>query len=57
LKSISDTELAKAKPALKAAIKAVSELNKDDISELKKVNNPVPAVEIALKCTLTYLGY
>jgi len=54
---VSDSELAKAKPALKAAIRAVSELNKDDISELKKVNNPVPAVELALKCTLTYLGY
>jgi dynein heavy chain len=24
---------------------------------LKKVNNPVPAVELALKCTLIYLGY
>jgi len=24
---------------------------------LKKVNNPTPAVELALKCTLIYLGY
>lgn len=24
---------------------------------MKKVNNPTPAVELALKCTLIYLGY
>ena len=54
---MSNAELEKAKPALISAIKAVNELNKDDITELKKVNNPVPAVELALRCTLIYLGY
>ena len=54
---MSNAELEKAKPALVSAIKAVNELNKDDITELKKVNNPVPAVELALRCTLIYLGY
>ena len=49
--------MAKAKPALVAAEKAVNELNKDDITELKKVNNPIKAVSLALECTLVYLGY
>ena len=47
----------KAKPALLSALQAVNELSKDDIVELKKVNNPIPAVELALRCTLIYLGY
>ena len=47
----------KARPALLSALQAVNELSKDDINELKKVNNPVPAVELALRCTLIYLGY
>ena len=47
----------KAKPALLSALQAVNELSKDDIMELKKVNNPIPAVELALRCTLIYLGY
>ena len=47
----------KAKPALLASEKAISELSKDDINELKKVNNPVPAVLLALECTLIYLGF
>jgi len=57
LKEKSDTELEKAKPALQSALRAVNELNKDDINELKKVNNPVAAVDMALKCTLLYLGF
>ncbi len=56
LKEEADFKLEKAKPALLAADKAVSELSKDDITELKKVNNPIPAVQLALECTLTYLG-
>jgi hypothetical protein len=40
-----------------ASEKAISELSKDDINELKKVNNPVPAVLLALECTLIYLGF
>jgi len=35
----------------------VNALSKDDITELKKVNNPIPAVYLALECTLIYLGY
>ena len=47
----------KARPALLNAHKAVNELSRADIDELKKVNNPIPAVELALRCTLTYLGH
>jgi len=57
LKEEADYKLAKAKPALIAAEKAVDELSKDDITELKKVNNPIKAVHMALECTLIYLGY
>jgi len=32
-------------------------LSKDDITELKKVNNPIIAVKFSLECTLLYLGY
>jgi len=44
LKDEADFQVAKAKPALIAAEKAVGALSKDDITELKKVNNPIPAV-------------
>jgi len=57
LKDEADYQVAKAKPALLAAEKAVNELSKDDIGELKKVNNPIKAVSLALECTLVYLGY
>mgnify|MGYP006126786733 FL=1 len=39
-----------------AAEKAVSELSKDDITELKKTIAPNSAVKLALECTLVYLG-
>lgn len=57
LKEKADFEVGKAKPALMVAEKAVNELSKDDITELKKVNNPIKAVLLALECTLIYLGY
>jgi len=57
VKEMVDIELEKAKPALLNALKAVNDLSRDDIGELKKVNNPVPAVELALRCTMIYLGY
>jgi predicted nucleic acid-binding Zn-ribbon protein len=56
LKEEADYQVAKAKPALVAAEKAVNELSKDDITELKKVSNPIKAVSLALECTLVYLG-
>ena len=46
-----------AAPALEAANNAVAELSKDDVTELKKTQNPNPATELTLKCILTYLGY
>ena len=55
LKLHAEAELEKAKPALLSAIKAVAELSKDDIAELKKVNRPTDAVQLALKCTLVFL--
>ena len=57
LKEEADYQVAKAKPALVTAEKAVNELSKDDITELKKVSNPIKAVYLALECTLVYLGY
>jgi dynein heavy chain len=48
--------VAKAKPALLAAEKAVRELSKDDIAELKKVAQPTEAARLALACTLVLLG-
>lgn len=57
LKKEADYQVARAKPALDAAEKAVNELSKDDITELKKVSSPNPAVLLALECTLVYLGY
>jgi hypothetical protein len=38
------------------AEKVVNELSKADIDELKKVNAPTPGVQLALECTLIYLG-
>lgn len=50
-------ELLNATPALEAANKAVAELSKDDVTELKKTQNPNSATELTLRCILTYLGY
>ena len=56
MKKEADIELAKARPALEEAEVAVASLSKDDVTELKKVNNPIPIVETTLKCVLIYLG-
>ena len=40
-----------------AAEKAVDELSRDDITELKLTKSPNAAVKLALECTLAYLGY
>jgi hypothetical protein len=39
-----------------AAEKAVNELHRDDITELKMTKAPNSAVKLALECTLAYLG-
>lgn len=49
-------ELGKAEPKLKAAEKAVSSLQKEDITNLKSTKNPNNATVQALKCVLLYLG-
>ena len=56
IKQEAENELSNAQPALEAANKAVAALSKDDITELKKVNSPNKGTEIALECTLLYLG-
>jgi dynein heavy chain len=56
LRDEADFQVAKAKPALLAAEKAVKELSKDDIAELKKVAAPTEAARAALACTLVLLG-
>lgn len=56
LKDEADAQVARAKPALLMAEKAVKELSKDDIAELKKVSNPTDAARAALACTLVLLG-
>lgn len=53
---MSDLELDKAKPALMSAHKAVDELSRDHINELKQFSSPTPPVELTLRCTLYYLG-
>lgn len=57
LKKDNDAELAKCKPALEEAERAVGELNKDNITELKTFKSPPEVVEIALRCVFLYLGY
>lgn len=55
-KKEADSKVKAAQPALLAAEKAVNELSKDDITELKKTSSPNSAVKLALECTLAYLG-
>ena len=57
LKQEAERELSNAIPALEQAQKAVDSLSKDDITELKKTANPNKGTEIALECTLLYLGF
>lgn len=57
MKQEAERELSNAIPALEQAQKAVDSLSKDDITELKKTANPNKGTEIALECTLIYLGF
>lgn len=57
LKRENDIELAKCKPELEEAERAVSELNKDNITELKTFKQPPKVVEMAIACVFIYLGY
>ena len=57
MKQEAERELSNAIPALEQAQKAVDSLSKDDITELKKTANPNKGTEIALECTLLYLGF
>ena len=38
-----------------SAHKAVDELSRDHINELKQFSSPTPPVELSLRCTLYYL--
>ena len=57
LRQDNELELAKCKPALEDAERAISELSKNDITELKSFQNPPAAVVLALRCVFTYLGH
>lgn len=57
LKKENDVELAKCKPALEEAERAVNDLNKDNITELKTFKQPPMVVELAIGCVFLYLGY
>jgi len=56
LKRMSDLELDKAKPALMSAHKAVDELSRDHINELKQFSSPTPPVELTLPAPSTTSG-
>ena len=47
----------KCKPALEEAERAVNELSKNDITELKTFKQPPEVVELAIRCVFLYLGY
>lgn len=50
-------ELAKCRPALEEAERAVNELSKDSITEIKSFQSPPKVVEIALRCVFLFLGH
>merc|ERR1711936_311936 len=51
-----EAELAEAKPALEAAQKAVSNINKKQLQELKALKKPPKMVEMTLNCVMTIMG-
>merc|ERR1712130_629092 len=51
-----EAELAEAKPALEAAQKAVSNINKKQLNEIKALKKPPKMVEMTLNCVLTLMG-
>ena len=57
LKLEAESELQAAVPALEAANKAVDQLSKDEVTELKGTKVPPALTEQVIKCVLIYLGY
>merc|ERR1712113_1173422 len=51
-----EAELAEAKPALEAAQKAVSNINKKQLNEIKALKKPPKMVDMTLNCVLTLMG-
>merc|ERR1712244_161601 len=51
-----EAELAEAKPALEAAQKAVSNINKKQLNEIKVLRNPPKMVEMTMNCVVTLMG-
>lgn len=51
-----ELELAEIKPALEAAQKAVSNINKKQLNEIKALRKPPKVVEMTLNCVLTLMG-
>lgn len=52
-----EAQLADCRPALEEAERAIAELNKNDITELKAYASPPKVVEVALRCVFTFLGH
>jgi len=52
-----EAELAKCRPALEDAERAISELSRDSITVLKSYVAPPKAVELVLRCVFIYLGH
>jgi dynein heavy chain, axonemal len=52
-----EAELAKCRPALEEADRAINELTKDNITELKTFVSPPKVVELALRCVFIFLGH
>merc|ERR1712115_662130 len=51
-----EAELAEAKPALEAAQKAVSNINKKQLNEIKALKKPPQMVEMTMNCVVTLMG-
>lgn len=56
MKKENEEELAKLRPALEEATKAVSELTKESISELKALKSPPQIVKNCVDLVFLYLG-
>lgn len=52
-----EKELEKCKPALEEAERAINELSKDNITELRTFVAPPKVVELALRCVFLFLGH
>jgi len=56
IRNDAEYQLSQAQPTLDAANRAVDELKKDDITELKAFKSPNEMTVLSLKCTLLYLN-